>query len=81
MCIVIPFITLYQVYAIKWMIVKGYEKQSRNIVVISSLIGFIIAYPLINKFSYYGVVCVLIIVDFLLGVLSFMFYKKRKILQ
>lgn len=78
MCLVIPFITLYQVYAINWMIVKGYEKQSRNIVLISSLIGFLIAYPLIKSFSYYGVVCVLIIVDFLLGFLSFMFYKKKK---
>ncbi len=78
MCFVIPFITLYQVYAINWMIVKGFEKQSRNIVLISSLIGFLIAYPLIKSFSYYGVVSVLIIVDFLLGFLSFMFYKKKK---
>lgn len=78
MCIMMPFMTLYQIYAINWMIVKGYEKQSRNITIISSLIGFVVSYPLIQHFSYYGVVCVLIIVDALLGILSFMFYKKNK---
>ena len=78
MCITIPLVTMYYVYAINWMIIKGHEKQSRNIVLTSSLIGFIIAYPLIKSFSYYGVVCVLIIVDALLGILSFMFYKKNK---
>lgn len=78
MCITLPFWVIYNIYAINWMIIKGYEKQSRNIVLISSLIGFITAYPLIKNFSYYGAVYVLIIVNFLLGILSFCFYKRNK---
>lgn len=77
MSIIIPFSALYNVYSINWMIVNGFEKQSRNITVFSSLIGFVIAYPLIKSFSYYGVGLILIIVYLLLGGLSFLFYKNN----
>lgn len=78
MSIIIPFSALYNVYSINWMIVNGFEKHSRNITVFSSLIGFVIAYPLIKSFSYYGVGLILIIVYLLLGGLSFLFYKCKR---
>lgn len=81
MSISIPFIALYNVYSINWMIVNGFEKQSRNITVFSSLIGFVIAYPLIKSFSYYGVGLILIIVYLLLGGLSFLFYKRNNFIS
>lgn len=81
MSISIPFIALYNVYSINWMVVNGFEKQSRNITVFSSLIGFVIAYPLIKSFSYYGVGLILIIVYLLLGGLSFLFYKRNNFIS
>lgn len=81
MSIIIPFSALYNVYSINWMIVNGFEKQSRNITVFSSLIGFVIAYPLIKSFSYYGVGLILIIVYLLLGGLSFLFYKRNNFIS
>lgn len=36
------------------MIIEGYEKELRNITFVSSLIGFVISFPLIYFFDYIG---------------------------
>ena len=48
------FLTLNNVYGTNYLLIKGFEKQLRNITSISSLIGFSISFPLIYFFDYIG---------------------------
>lgn len=52
MSVSILFIALNNVYGTNYMLIKGFEKQLRQITTISSIIGFFIALPLIYYFSY-----------------------------
>lgn len=47
-------IAIMAVYGTNYLIVKGHEKIYRNIVIMSSLIGFVLAYILINLYGAYG---------------------------
>lgn len=48
------FLTLSNVYGTNYMIIQGHEKKLRNITIICSLIGFVIAWPLIYFYGYIG---------------------------
>lgn len=50
----------------------------RNITLISSIIGFIIAFPLIYHFSYIGAAIVLSFSNTILGMLSMIYSIKKK---
>ena len=50
----ILFLSLRNIYGINYLIVKGHEKDSRDIMIITSLIGFAISFPLIYFFDYTG---------------------------
>lgn len=52
----------------------------RNITLISSIIGFIIAFPLIYHFSYIGAAIVLSFSNTILGMLSMIYSIKKKII-
>lgn len=70
--------SLKNIYAFNYMILRGYEKQSRNIMIICSLIGFLLAFPLVTKYSYIGVSIVYLFTLSLMGVASMLFVKKNK---
>jgi PST family polysaccharide transporter len=68
MSVSIIFLSLSSVYGTNYMIIQGYEKQLRNITLISSLIGFAISFPLIYFFDYIGAALTIVFTRGLLGV-------------
>lgn len=74
------FWALDNVYGVNYMLVNGYDKQLRNMTIISSIVACISAYPLIYVYSYVGVAIVYNIGLGLLGVLPMIFTinDKRK---
>ena len=72
----IVFSALNSIYGINFMIIKGYEKQLRNITTIWSILGLIIAIPLIYYFGYIGTCVTILTVKIFLG-LHTTFFAKR----
>lgn len=70
------FLTMQSVYGNNYLLIKGYEKLMRNITMFSSVIGFIMAFPLIYYFSYVGAAIVYSFSSILLGAL-YMFYALK----
>ena len=50
----IVFLSLRNIYGTNYLIIHGYEKDSRNIMLITSLFGLAIAFPLIYYFDFIG---------------------------
>lgn len=69
---------LYNCYGMCYLIIHKEEKLLRQITIIVSVIGFIIAYPLIKNYSYLGVALTVLISRFLLGVTTFVFAVSKK---
>jgi len=59
------------------MIIKGYERELRNITIVGSLVGFLIAWPLIYYFSFIGAALTVTLTRVLLGI-SIMIAAKKK---
>lgn len=61
--IAISFISLAlsQTYSTNYLIIKGYEREARQITLIASGFGFVIAVPFVYYFSYIGVALVILI--------------------
>ncbi|HHX70551.1 MAG TPA: flippase [Gallicola sp.] len=76
MSISVLFLSLSSVYGTNYMIIQGFEKQLRNITFFSSLIGFIISFPLIYFFDYIGAAITIVITRGILG-LSITYKAKR----
>lgn len=76
MSISLFFLMLGDVYGTNYLIIRGKERQLRNISLICSLIGFAISFPLIHYFDYIGAALTVTITRGLLG-FSSMFYAKR----
>jgi PST family polysaccharide transporter len=72
------FLTLSEVYGTNYMIVKGYERELRRIIVAGSIIGFLIALPLVYFFSYVGAALVITITR---GILGFWTMREAKYIQ
>lgn len=72
------FSMLYNCYGMCYLIIHKEEKLLRQITIIVSVIGFIIAYPLIKNYSYLGVALTVLISRFLLGVTTFVFAVSKK---
>jgi len=79
MSISVLFLSLSSVYGTNYMIIQGFEKQLRNITFFSSLIGFIISFPLIYFFDYIGAAITIVVTRGILG-LSIT-YKAKKIIR
>lgn len=77
MSISLVFLALSNAYSTNWLIVKGYEKEARKITVIASLIGFIIAIPLVYFYSYIGAAIVITSSRGIMALLAY--WKVRKI--
>lgn len=69
LAISIPFLVMQSIYGRNYLLIIGYEKEVRNITVVSSVIGFTIAIPLVYFFSYVGCACVLLSTNVILGLL------------
>ena len=72
------FLTMQSVYGSNYLLIVGREKLMRNITVISSVLGFVVAFPLIYYFSYVGAAIVFSFSNTLLGVLSLVYALKLK---
>ena len=70
------FVAMNEVYGTNYLIVNGKDKIMRNITLVSSLIGFVLAFPLIYFFKHLGAAWVYSISSFLLGILSLLYAKK-----
>ncbi|NRD69953.1 flippase [Psychrobacter okhotskensis] len=73
----ILFLSLRNIYGINYLIVRGYEKEARNIMLVTSFIGFTLSFPLIYFFDFIGAAITAILVHGIQG-LSMM-YKAKKI--
>lgn len=60
-------IALSKVYGANYMLIEGYEKELRNITIISSLIGFAISFPLIYLYGYIGAAITITLTQSILG--------------
>lgn len=67
MSISIFFLSLVNIYGTNYMIIRGYEKQLRNITILSSIIGFSLSFPLIYFFNYIGAALTVSITRGILG--------------
>ena len=69
------FLALSSTYGVNYMIIHGYEKSLRNITIISSLIGFILCFPLIYLYNFLGAAITVTLTRAIIG-LSIMFKAK-----
>jgi len=69
------FQTLISTYGLNYMIIHGYEKSLRNITILSSLIGFILCFPLVYFYNFIGAAVTITLTRSILG-LSIMLKAK-----
>lgn len=72
------FLMMDSVFGINYLLVKGYDKILRNITIVSSIIGFLLAFPLVKYFSAIGVAVVYTFTSALIGVGSMIYACKIK---
>lgn len=70
------FLSLNNVYGTNYMILRGYEKQLRNITIISSLIGFTLSFPLVYFFTFKGAAITIVITRSIMGIATMLFVKR-----
>lgn len=78
MSISLIFLALSNVYGTNYLIVVGRERELRNITMIASVVGFLIAFPLIYYWSYMGAATVITFTRVLMGVLVVIKAKQVK---
>lgn len=78
MSISIFFLALSNIYGTNFMIIKGYEKELRNVTAISSCVGFVLSFPLIYYFNYIGAAINITLTRGILGVSIMLRAKKIK---
>ncbi|WP_182407325.1 flippase [Psychrobacter sp. GP33] len=61
------FVSLNRVYGTNYLIIKGFEKELRNITFACSILGFIISIPLVYYYSYIGAALTLVATQAILG--------------
>jgi PST family polysaccharide transporter len=67
MAVSLIFLSLSNIYGINFLIIRGYEKELRNITLGCSIIGFVTAFPLVYFYSYIGAALNILITRTLLG--------------
>ena len=72
------FITLNNVYGTNYLLIHNCDKLLRNIVVVASLTGFLISFPLIYYWGYIGASLTFLFTSMMLGTLSTCFAIKVK---
>lgn len=79
MSLSIVFLAMNSVYGTNYLIIKGREKALRNITMLSSTLGFILAFPLIFYFDYIGAAVAITFTRALLGLA--VMCKAKKIIK
>ena len=72
------FTNMDSVYGQNYLIVLHHEKLLRNLTIVASLCGFVIAFPLICYFSYIGASITYLVSSFLIGILPMYYALKIK---
>ena len=72
----IVFLTLRDVYGLNYLIIRGYERYSRNIIVYTSLFGFLLSFPLVYFYDFIGAALVAVAIHGIQGVWMLATYKK-----
>ena len=77
------FLAIGNVYGTNYLIIINKEKQLRNITLISSIIGFVLSFPLIHKYDVIGAALVVTITRGILGFMTMWYahYLKNKYKQ
>lgn len=78
MAVSVIFLSLNDIYGTNYMVLRGYEKQLRNITVISSLIGFAMAFPCILYWGYIGAAVTITVTRGLMGVLTMLYIRIKE---
>ena len=74
------FLMMSSVFGVNYLLVKGHDKVLRNITIVSSIIGFALAFPLVKYFEAIGVAVVYTFTSSLIGLGSMIYaYKMTKI--
>lgn len=74
------FLTMSSVFGVNYLLVRGYDKILRNITITSSVIGFILSFPLVKFYGAIGVAVVYTFTSSLIGIGTMIYsYKIRKI--
>ncbi len=76
--LMIVAISISNIYGTNYMIIQGYERKLRNITLICSIAGFLLAFPLIYYFSYIGKAVLMVIANGMLGLWSMVFVNRVK---
>ena len=72
------FLTLSSAYGANYLIIVGQEKKLRNITLVSSIIGFVVSFPLIYFFTYVGAAITITLTRGILGVSVYSYAKKHQ---
>lgn len=75
----ILFMSLSNIYGTNYMIIRGYERELRNITFVCSLIGFAMSFPLIYYFEVIGAAVTITVTRGILGVSVFL--KAKQIIK
>lgn len=67
MAVSLIFLSLNNIFGTNYLIIKGYAKQLRNITLRVSILGFLLAFPLVMKFGYIGAAITIALTRALLG--------------
>jgi PST family polysaccharide transporter len=73
------FLAIGNIYGTNYLIIIKKEKQLRNITLVSSIIGFIISFPLIYRYNVIGAALVVTITRGILGIMTM--YHAKKIIK
>lgn len=71
------FLALSSVYCVNYLFVKGYDREARNITIVSSLIGFLLAYPMIKYMGFIGAAINVTLTRAIMGVFYFIVAKRH----
>ena len=72
------FLMMSSVFGVNYLLVNGHDKILRNITIISSIIGFLLAFPLVKYFAAIGVAVVYTFTSALIGFGSMVYASKLK---
>jgi PST family polysaccharide transporter len=67
---------LSNTYGTNYLIIVHRDKELRNITIICSVIGLLLAYPLVSLYSYLGAALTVLVSRFLLGTTTYLYAKK-----
>lgn len=74
----ILFYAISDIYGKNYLIQVSKERELRNVTLVSSLIGFALAFPLVSNYSYVGAAIVVCVTRGLLAIGSYFMYKNVK---